>query len=83
MSWTPNPNTTPADPTFVTVAIPAHLHARFEQACDAIGQAQAEGDDRNPEDIIAALGLRTAETLINSGWTGQLDAYQGEHDGRP
>lgn len=83
MSWSPNPNAMSADPAFVTVAIPDSLHTRFEHACDVIGQAQPEGDDRNPEDIITALGLRAAETLIHSGQVGQLFAEQGEHDDRP
>lgn len=83
MSWSPNPNAMPADPTFVTVAIPDSLHTRFEQACDVISQAQPEGDDRAPEDIIVALGLRAAESLIHTGQVSQLFPEQGEHDDRP
>lgn len=83
MSWTPNPNTMPADPTFVTVAIPAHLHARFEQACDALSMLRPLSTDVRSEDIIAELGLRTAETLIQSGQASQLFAETGERHDRP
>lgn len=83
MSWIPNPNAIQDGPTLVTVAIPASLYETFEACCEWISVTQAESSNARPEDIIAILGLRAAETLINKGQFDQLFAEAGEHDDRP
>lgn len=80
MSWIPAPTDSPI---YASAEIPGHLAERYEDICDALRAIQPAGDTREPEDLIALLGLLTAESLAARGQLETLFIDQGEHNDRP